>query len=75
MAFQVDSVEFASGDPSHVTNWFGEPVDIVMQFLEPADVVRDLEAAGFAVMSTVIRQPWPGVEHPSRRCYVLAQRR
>jgi hypothetical protein len=57
VAFHIDSAEFASGDPNHLSNWFGEPVDIVMHFLEPADVVRDIEAAGFAVMSTVIRQP------------------
>ena len=30
--------------------------------------------AGFAVMSTVIRQPLPRIEYPSRRCYLLARR-
>jgi SAM-dependent methyltransferase len=74
VAFHIDSAEFAAGEVNHLTNWFGESVQLDAFFLEPAEVVDDLTAAGFAVMSTVIRQPWPDVEYPSRRCYLLAQR-
>jgi ubiquinone/menaquinone biosynthesis C-methylase UbiE len=75
IAFHIDSPEFAAGDVNHITNWFGESVDLDGFFLEPAQVVPDLETAGFAVKATVIRQPQPEIEYPSRRCYVLAQRR
>lgn len=74
IAFHIDSADFASGEVNHITTWFGEPVQIDGYFLDPAVVTSDLEAAGFTVMSTTIRQPWPGVEYPSRRCYLLAQR-
>jgi hypothetical protein len=75
VAFHIDSAEFAAGEVNHLTNWFGESVQLDAFFLEPAEVVDDHTAAGFAVMSTVIRQPWPDVEYPSRRCYLFAQRR
>lgn len=75
VAFHVDSPDFATGEVNHVTHWFGEPVDLDGYFLEPAEVVRDIEDAGFSVMSTVMRQAWPDIKYPSRRCYVFAQRR
>lgn len=75
VAFHIDGPDFAAGQVNHLNNWFGEPVDLDFHFIEPADVVRDIEAAGFTVMSTLIRQPWPDVEYPSRRCYIVAQRR
>jgi hypothetical protein len=28
--------------------------------------------AGFAVSELVEREPYPGAEHPSRRCYLFA---
>lgn len=74
VAFHIDSPEFAAGEVNHVTNWFGKPVDLDGFFLEPNQVAREIKAAGFAIMWTVNRQPWPEVEYPSRRCYLLAQR-
>jgi ubiquinone/menaquinone biosynthesis C-methylase UbiE len=74
VAFHVDSPDYATGEANHLTSWFGESVDLDAFFLEPDDVGREIEAAGFAVMSTVIRRPSPDVEYPSRRCYLLAQR-
>jgi SAM-dependent methyltransferase len=75
VAFHIDSPDFATGEVNHLTNWFGESVDVDGFFLEPADVVRDIETAGFTIMSTLVRQPWPEAEYPSRRSYILAQRR
>ena len=73
-AFHVDSPDFAAGQVNHLTTWFGEAVELDGYFLEPAIVVRDVEAAGFKVSATVTRSPWPDIEYPSRRCYLLAQR-
>jgi ubiquinone/menaquinone biosynthesis C-methylase UbiE len=74
VAFHIDSAEFASGEVSHLSTWFGECVDLCTYFLEPADVVADLEAAGFVIAAELKRQPAPAVEYPSRRCYLIAQR-
>jgi len=75
VAFHIDGPDFTAGEVNHLTNWFGEPVELDAYFLEPADVTRDMEAAGLTIMSTLVRQPWPEAEYPSRRCYVIAQRR
>jgi SAM-dependent methyltransferase len=74
VAFHIDSPEFAVGEVNRITTWFGEAVELDGFFLEPGDVADDLEAAGFTVMSTTIRRPWPAGEYPSRRCYLVAQR-
>jgi ubiquinone/menaquinone biosynthesis C-methylase UbiE len=75
LAFHIDSPDFAAGEINHITSWFGQDVRLDGYFLEPATVVRDVEAAGFAVTATVLRTPRPDIEYPSRRCYLLAQRR
>lgn len=75
IAFHIDSPDFAAGEVNHITEWFGEEVDLDGFFLEPPAVTRDVTAAGFGVVATTIRQPHPAIEYPSRRCYLLAQRR
>jgi ubiquinone/menaquinone biosynthesis C-methylase UbiE len=75
IAFHIDSPEFAAGEVNHITEWFGEAVDLDGFFLEPPQVTRDVTGAGFGVVATTIRQPRPEAEYPSRRCYLLAQRR
>lgn len=74
MSFHIDSDELAAGEVNHLTDWFGEQVDLDGYFLDPAVVAADAEAAGFAVTARLERQPVPEVEYPSRRCYLLAQR-
>jgi ubiquinone/menaquinone biosynthesis C-methylase UbiE len=75
VAFHIDSPDFAAGQVNHLTSWFGRPVELDGYFLEPDSVVRDIEAAGFTVTGSLVRSPSPNIEYPSRRCYVLAQRR
>lgn len=74
VAFHVDSPEFATGEVNHLTSLFGERVELDGYFLDPSDVVAQLEAAGFALMARMDRQPAAEGEYPSRRCYLLAQR-
>lgn len=75
VSFHVDSRDFSAGEVNHLTNWFGERVQLDGYFLDPDDVMATVQAAGFTVMAEVERQPDPLVEYPSRRCYLLAQRR
>ncbi|NPC98966.1 class I SAM-dependent methyltransferase [Nocardioides sp. zg-DK7169] len=74
LAFHIDSPEFAVGTVNHATSWFGHAVHIDGYFLEPDAVTSDVEAAGFTVMLTTIRQPFSDSEYPSRRCYLMARR-
>ncbi len=75
VAFHLDSAEHAVGESHHLTTWFDQPVDIDAHFLDPDRVSRDIERSGFAVTATLVREPVPGAEYPSRRCSLLAQRR
>lgn len=44
-------------------------------FFDPDEVRALLEQAQLQVIDLLVREPYPGVEHPSRRAYVLAQGR
>jgi ubiquinone/menaquinone biosynthesis C-methylase UbiE len=75
VAFHVDSPEFAAGEINHLTHWLGHNVELDGYFLSSDEVADALAEAGFTVMATIERQPIPAAEYPSRRCYILAQRR
>ena len=74
LAFHVSFAGHDSSEIMHVEEWWGERVDLDIYFIEPAEVIADLTAAGFVVMARTDREPWPGVEFASRRCYLLCQR-
>ena len=74
VAFHVSMTDQPVGSVRHFDDWFGRQVDLDFHFLDPDDVAAGVVAAGFTVMATTQRQPWPDVEAPSRRCTILAQR-
>src|SRR5262249_27988348 len=60
-------------DVVHVDELFGAPVNLDFRLHAPGDVVAALRVARFAVIEHVEREPYEGVEYPSRRCYLLAR--
>jgi ubiquinone/menaquinone biosynthesis C-methylase UbiE len=58
----------------HLDEWWEQPVSLDFQFFLGRDVSDSLLAAGFALEEHHERAPYPGVEHASRRAYVLAAR-
>jgi SAM-dependent methyltransferase len=74
LAFHVGLVGQEDGGILHAEQWWGERVDLDFYYLDPATVVAELTAAGFAVIARTDREPWTGVEHESRRCYLLCRR-
>jgi SAM-dependent methyltransferase len=74
VAFHVSLTGHEPGGIMHVDEWWGEQVDLDFYYLDPADVAGGLTAAGFTVMARTDREPWPGVELPSRRSYLLCRR-
>lgn len=73
VAFHTDAAGFPSGSATHLTTLFDAAVELSFHFLAPGDVVDGLGRVGFTITATTIRQPVPGVEYPSRRCYLLAR--
>jgi SAM-dependent methyltransferase len=53
---------------------WGIPVALDWVFFRTEQVVQALAVAGLTVAEVVEREPYQGVEHPSRRAYVLAAR-
>jgi SAM-dependent methyltransferase len=57
----------------HLDDLWGEPVSLDFHFFSRSDVERWLTGAGFAVVESHERDPYPGVEAETRRGYVLAR--
>jgi SAM-dependent methyltransferase len=68
-------VAFHIGDEDiHLDHWWETPVSIDFLFFAPSEIEARLVAAGFAIEDVVEREPYPEVEHPSRRAYILARK-
>jgi SAM-dependent methyltransferase len=57
----------------HVEDLFGSPVSLDFRFYIPSVVIKELRRAHLVVLEHVEREPYGGVEYPSRRCYLLAR--
>ena len=57
----------------HVDDLFGAPVSLDFRFHLPGQVIDALRSAQLTVIEHIEREPYEGVEYPSRRCYLLAR--
>lgn len=57
----------------HLDDLFGAPVSLDFRFHLPGVIIEALRSARLAVIEHVEREPYEGVEYPSRRCYLLAR--
>ena len=60
-------------EPVHLDEWWGEPVSVDFFFFTTDAVTEALEGAGFEVETVQERNPYPEVEHQSRRAYITAR--
>jgi SAM-dependent methyltransferase len=66
---------FHIGDEAvHLDDWWEHKVNIDFYFFQPAEITRHLRAAGFEIEEIIEREPYPEVEHQSRRAYIFARR-
>jgi SAM-dependent methyltransferase len=67
---------FHTGDEIlHRDELWGKPIDLDFLFFRTGDIESALVAAGFEIEESTERDPYPDVEYPSRRAYILAKRR
>jgi SAM-dependent methyltransferase len=65
---------FHTGSGSiHRDEWWGHQVSIDFYLFDSAEVEAKLEEAGFRIVEAVERDPYPDVEYPSRRAYLMAE--
>ncbi|MFL6260387.1 MAG: class I SAM-dependent methyltransferase [Thermoanaerobaculia bacterium] len=57
----------------HLDDLYGAPVSLDFRFHVPEKVVEALREARLPVVEHSEREPYEGVEYPSRRCYLLAR--
>jgi SAM-dependent methyltransferase len=66
---------FHIGDETlHLDDWWGQKVNIDFYFFQPTEMTHHLQAAGFEIEEIIEREPYPEVEHQSRRAYIFARR-
>jgi SAM-dependent methyltransferase len=58
----------------HLDELWGRRVSVDFIFFRPEEIKAFLEAAGFRVVEVIEREPYPGVEHQSRRAYLFAEK-
>ena len=68
-------VAFHVGEETrHLEDWFDQPVSVDFFFFRPQEIKERLLAAGFVIEDVIEREPYPDVEHPSRRAYLYARK-
>jgi SAM-dependent methyltransferase len=58
----------------HIEEWWGQPVSADFVYFQPAEMQAYLQAAGFHIEDLIERPPYPDVEHPSHRAYILSRK-
>ena len=58
----------------HQDEMWGKTVNLDFHFFEREEVQQSLCRAGFDVLETSERAPYPDVEHPSYRVYIFARK-
>jgi SAM-dependent methyltransferase len=61
-------------DTIHLDEWWDQKVCIDFFFFRSDEMAGYLRAAGFEIDEIIEREPYPEVEHPSRRAYIFARR-
>ena len=59
---------------NHMDDWWDHAVTMDFIFFQPEEIADALRAAGFVIDDVVMRWPYPEVEHPSQRAYLIACR-
>jgi hypothetical protein len=58
----------------HLSDWWDFKVSIDFHFFPTGLVSNHMRTAGFEVQEITEREPYPDIEHPSRRAYILARK-
>src|SRR5262249_53090091 len=58
----------------HVEDFLGHGVSLDFAFFNTQTVSDVLVRAGFEAVEAIEREPYPGIEYPSRRAYVFARK-
>jgi hypothetical protein len=57
----------------HFDEWWERSVSVDFHFFRGSEIQVWMKQAGFEIEECVERDPYPGIEHQSRRAYVFAR--
>jgi len=57
----------------HRDELWGKPIDLDFFFFRTSEIEAVLAEAGFEIEESTERDPYPDVEYPTRRVYILAR--
>ncbi|MBN1230236.1 MAG: class I SAM-dependent methyltransferase [Anaerolineales bacterium] len=67
---------FHMGDKTlHLDEWVGNTVDLDFYYFTQEEMEGKTREAGFTILESITRRPYPGVEAETSRCYILAQKK
>lgn len=61
-------------DTKHLDDWWGHQVSVDFYSFRSAEMAAFLAEAGFEIEEIIEREPYPDVEHQSRRSYIFSRR-
>jgi SAM-dependent methyltransferase len=61
-------------DTIHLDEWWNHKVCVDFHFFRPHEMADYLRTGGFEIEEIIEREPYPDVEHQSRRAYIFARR-
>ena len=68
-------LSFHIGDDTiHLDDWWGHKVCVDFFFFRSAEIAGYLTSVGFEIEEIIEREPYPDIEHQSRRSYIFARR-
>lgn len=68
-------LSFHIGDEAiHLDDWWGQKVSVDFFFFRSAEMAGYLTSTGFEIEEIIEREPYPDIEHQSRRSYIFAMR-
>jgi len=68
-------VSFHIGDDTiHLDEWWGQQVCVDFHKFQSAEVADYMTSSGFEIEEIIEREPYPDVEHQSRRSYIFARK-
>lgn len=71
VAFHTSDADTDPGGVKVLTEWWDQSVDLSFRFLDPSKEVDAARRAGLRLVARTDREPYNGIEHPSRRSYLL----
>ena len=68
-------LSFHIGDETiHLDEWWGQQVCVDFHTFRSAEMAGYITSAGFEIEEIIEREPYPDVEHQSRRSYIFARK-